>query len=68
VRERLLLVAVASCAVVALAATRNGAIDAAAGAVLVGALLLFVRAAFRLLDELDPTAANTDEDRGRTGA
>jgi hypothetical protein len=58
-----MLVAVAACAVVALAATRNGAIDVAAGSVLVVALLLFVRAAFRLLDDLDPSSPGDDERR-----
>jgi hypothetical protein len=63
-----MLVAIAACAVVALAATRNGAIDAAAGAVLVAALLLFVRAAFRLVDELDGSATGPEDDRRHSGA
>jgi hypothetical protein len=59
VRESLILAATAACAVVTLVAIRDGALDAAAAIVLVGALLLFVRAAFRLVDE----AERRDEER-----
>jgi hypothetical protein len=36
-----------------LLAIHNGAFDAGAAAVLVGALVLFVRAAFRLVDDVE---------------
>ena len=42
-----------------LIAIHNGAFDAAAAVVLVGALLLFVRAAFRLVDDVE----RRDEER-----
>lgn len=53
-RERLILAIAAAGALLALVAIRDGALDAAAAVVLVGSLLLFVRAAFRLVDEPDP--------------
>ena len=52
-RERTILATAAALALVALAAIRNGALDAAAAVVLVLSLLLFVRAAFRLVDEIE---------------
>ena len=54
-RERMILATAAALALalVALAAIRNGALDAAAGVVLVLSLLLFVRGAFRLVDEIE---------------
>jgi hypothetical protein len=62
-RERVILATAAALAVVALVAIRNGALDAAAAIVLVVALLLFVRAVFRLLDE----AERQDEDSHDAG-
>jgi hypothetical protein len=59
VRQRLILATTASCALVMLIAIHKGAFDAGAAVVLVGALLLFVRAAFRLVDELE----RRDEER-----
>jgi hypothetical protein len=53
VRQRLILATTASCALVMLVAIHNGAFDAGAAVVLVGALLLFVRAAFRLVDDVE---------------
>lgn len=58
-RQRLVLATTASCALVMLVAIHNGAFDAGAAAVLVGALLLFVRAAFRLVDDVE----RRDEER-----
>ena len=52
-RQRLILATTASCALVMLVAIHNGAFDAGAAVVLVGALLLFVRAAFRLVDDVE---------------
>jgi heme O synthase-like polyprenyltransferase len=52
-RERVILATTAALALVALAAIRNGALDVAAAVVLVVALLLFVRAAFRLVDQIE---------------
>jgi len=52
-RERVILATAAALALVALAAIRNGALDAAAAVVLVLSLLLLVRAAFRLVDEIE---------------
>ena len=59
VRERLILASTASCALVMLVAIHNGAFDTGAAVVLVGALLLFVRAAFRLVDDVE----RRDEER-----
>jgi hypothetical protein len=59
VRQRLILAATASCALVMLVAIHNGAFDAGAAVVLVAALLLFVRAAFRLVDDVE----RRDEER-----
>jgi hypothetical protein len=53
VRQRLILATTASCALVMLIAIHNGAFDVAAAAVLVAALLLFVRAAFRLVEDVE---------------
>ena len=58
-RQRLILATTASCALVMLVAIHNGAFDAGAAAVLVAALLLFVRAAFRLVDDVE----RRDEER-----
>lgn len=52
-RERLILATTVACALVTLIAIRNGALELGAAVVLVVALLLFVRAAFRLVDETD---------------
>jgi hypothetical protein len=52
-RERMILATAAALALVALAAIRNGALDAVAAVVLVLSLLLFARAAFRLVDEIE---------------
>ena len=52
-RERVILATAAALALIALAAIRNGALDAAAAVVLVLSLLLLVRAAFRLVDEIE---------------
>ena len=57
--QRLILATTASCALVMLLAIHNGAFDAGAAVVLVGALLLFVRAAFRLVDDVE----RRDEER-----
>jgi hypothetical protein len=54
VQQSALLAALAACAAATLVAVRNGPLDVGAVIVLVGALLLFVRAAFRLVDELGP--------------
>lgn len=62
--ERLILATAAAGALVALLAIRNGALDAAAAVVLVGSLLLFVRAAFRLVDPPDQV---DDEPQFRPG-
>jgi hypothetical protein len=59
VRQRLILATTASCALVMLLAIHNGAFDVGAAAVLVAALLLFVRAAFRLVDDVE----RRDEER-----
>jgi hypothetical protein len=59
VRQRLILATTASCALVMLIAIHNGAFDAGAAVVLVAALLLFVRAAFRLVDDVE----RRDEER-----
>lgn len=59
VRERLIFATTASCALVMLVAIHNGAFDTGAAVVLVGALLLFVRAAFRLVDDVE----RRDEER-----
>lgn len=59
VGQRLILAITASCALVMLVAIHNGAFDAGAAVVLVAALLLFVRAAFRLVDEVE----RRDEER-----
>jgi len=59
VQQRLILATTASCALVMLVAIHNGAFDAGAAVVLVGALLLFVRAAFRLVDDVE----RRDEER-----
>jgi hypothetical protein len=59
VRQRLILATTVSCALVMLVAIHNGAFDAGAAVVLVGALLLFVRAAFRLVDDVE----RRDEER-----
>jgi hypothetical protein len=53
VRQRLILATTASCALVMLVAIHNGAFEAGAAVVLVAALLLFVRAAFGLVDEVE---------------
>jgi hypothetical protein len=58
-RQRLILAMTASCALVMLLAIHDGAFDAGAAVVLVGALLLFVRAAFRLVDDVE----QRDEER-----
>jgi hypothetical protein len=63
VRQRLILATTASCALVTLVAIHNGAFDVGAAVVLVGALLLFVRAAFRLVDEVE----RRDEERAARG-
>jgi hypothetical protein len=52
-RERVILATATALALVALAGIRNGALDAVAAVVLVLSLLLFVRAAFRLVDEIE---------------
>jgi heme O synthase-like polyprenyltransferase len=62
-RERVILATTAALALVALAAIRNGALDVAAAVVLVVALLLFVRAAFRLVDQIE----RRDEDTAGRG-
>jgi hypothetical protein len=67
--QRLILAATASCALVMLVAIHDGAFDAGAAAVLVAALLLFVRAAFRLVDDVErqneDRAARTQPERRR---
>jgi hypothetical protein len=67
--QRLILAATASCALVMLIAIHDGAFDAGAAAVLVAALLLFVRAAFRLVDDVErqneDLAARTQSKRRR---
>jgi hypothetical protein len=62
-RERVILATTAALALVALAAIRNGALDVAAAVVLVVALLLFVRSAFRLVDQVE----RRDEDTAGRG-
>jgi hypothetical protein len=67
--QRLILAATASCALVMLIAIHDGAFDAGAAVVLVAALLLFVRAAFRLVDDVErqneDRAARTQPKRRR---
>ena len=57
VRERLIVGAAAAGALVTLLAIPNAALDAAAVALLVIALALIVRAAFRLVDEPEERAS-----------
>jgi hypothetical protein len=71
VRQRLILATTASCALVMLIAIHNGAFDAGAAVVLVAALLLFVRAAFHLVDDVerrDEERAARRERKGRPPA
>jgi hypothetical protein len=65
-RERLILVTTASCALVTLLAIRNGVLDAGAAAVLVASLLMFVRAAFRIVEEIDQRDDEPPSRAGRT--
>ena len=51
--ERIILAAAIALSLVALAAILGGALDAVAAGVLVLALLLFVTAAFRLVDDIE---------------
>ena len=71
VRQQLILATTTSCALVMLVAIHNGAFDAGAAVILVGAMILFVRAAFRLVDEVerrdDERAARTRPKRGSRG-
>ena len=53
VHRRRILVAAAACTIATLAAIARGGIGAGAAVVVVAALLLFVRVAFRLVDEAE---------------
>jgi preprotein translocase subunit SecY len=71
--ERIILAAAIALSLVALAAILGGALDAVAAGVLVLALLLFVTAAFRLVDEIErrqeePSARRRGDRRRRRRA